>query len=103
MKIIEVLVEKALAESKRLKNAANTATQVAVDLGRLAFQVALLAREMQRVALTVEEHNKALNYIMRNQRELYNELVGSSIDTSLPNVGGMSPIAPKKNDKDKPN
>ena len=72
-------------------------------MGRLAFQVALLAREMQRIAWTVEEHNKALNYIMRNQRELYHELVGSSIDTSLPNVGSLSPIAPKKNDKDKPN
>ena len=101
-KFIDALVERALADSKRLKNAVSTAKETALDLGRLALQVAYLAREMRRIALVVEDHNRALGYVLKNQSAIYKEVVGGGIDTSLPNMN-TNTVSTKKSDKDKPN
>lgn len=96
-KFIDSLVERSLAESRRLKQAVQTAKAAMAGLAGLAHQVARMASAMRDMQALVAKHEMMLREMAQMQTSLVHEVVQSSIDTSLPN---MSPLP---SDKEKPN
>lgn len=91
MKIVDLLIERSLTESKRLKTAVKTANQVAFDVGALAFELAKLALGMGKLAKMVDTHNKLLEqhgqviaHLVQNNNAIIKEVSQSAIDTSMP-------------------
>lgn len=96
MKLMDTLVEQALARSKRLRNMKKFINDVSHELATVMQDVSFISRVLQELVVMVDKHEQFMEQMLENQQQIFKEVSGSSIDTSLPTISS-------NDSKDKPN